>query len=84
MTIKILRLPSVLDLTGNSRSGLYAKIRKQLFVPPVSLGPRAVGWPDNEVHEINAATIAGNSEAEIRRLVARLVAERQLRMGPTE
>jgi prophage regulatory protein len=35
-----------------------------------------VGWPDNEVKAINAARIAGQSEAEIKTLVIRLHAKR--------
>ena len=43
---------------------------------PVSLGPRAVGWPASEVAALNTARIAGKSDAEIRDLVASLQAAR--------
>ena len=42
------------------------------------LGQRAVAWPADEVHAINAARIAGKSEAEIRDLVNHLHAVRTL------
>jgi prophage regulatory protein len=42
----------------------------------VAIGERAVGWPNCEVQAINAARIAGKTEAEIRELVARLHAKR--------
>ena len=47
-----------------------------LFTKPVPIGQRSVGWPDYEVVAINAARIAGKSEAEIRELVNRLHAKR--------
>ena len=37
---------------------------------------RSSGWPAREVAALNAARIAGKSDAEIRELVADLVAER--------
>jgi prophage regulatory protein len=77
MTNKILRLPSVLDLRGKSRSAHYDDIQKGLMTPPVNLGGRSVGWPENEVAAINAALIAGKSESEIKELVKRLTADRK-------
>lgn len=73
----ILRRPRVSEATGDSRSTLYLKIKDGTFPPPVSLGARSVGWPDYEVDTINAARIAGKSDAEIRELVKELVAARQ-------
>lgn len=77
MTKKILRLSGVLDLRGKSRSSHYEDIKKGCMTPPVSLGGRSVGWPESEIDAINAATIAGKSESEIKTLVKKLVAERQ-------
>jgi prophage regulatory protein len=48
---KILRLPEVIDRTGNSRSTIYAQIKNQQFPPPINLGVRAVGWLENEINE---------------------------------
>jgi len=42
----------------------------------VPIGERSVGWPDGEVKAINAARIAGKSDAELRELVTRLHAKR--------
>ncbi|MCL2307082.1 MAG: AlpA family phage regulatory protein [Proteobacteria bacterium] len=72
------RLPIVKAETGFSRSTLYQRIKKGLFVPPVSLGGRSVAFPANEVSAINAARIAGKSDDEIRDLVEKLVAARAL------
>lgn len=78
MSRNILRIPAVLKRRGTSRSAHYADIKAGLFVPPVKLGRRACGTPDDEVDALVAATIAGKSEEEIRALVARLVAARRL------
>ncbi|MDD4979112.1 MAG: AlpA family phage regulatory protein [Gallionella sp.] len=72
MTNKILRLPAVTAEAGHSRSTHYLRISQGLFTSPVRLGPRAVGWPSAEVTAINAARIAGKSDAEIRVLVIKL------------
>ena len=77
MTHSILRLPAVKASTGLSRSTLYLRIAQGVFPRPVSLGARAVGWPDNEVAALNAARIAGKSESEVRELVVRLEAARK-------
>jgi prophage regulatory protein len=75
--IKILRRKQVEIETGYSRSTIYLRISQKLWPKPVSLGPRAVGWPAHEVAAINAARIAGRSDEQIRTLVARLEADRQ-------
>lgn len=73
----ISRLPMVLAKRGRSRSAHYLDIQEGLFTHPVSIGARAVGWPDHEVEAINAARIAGKSDDEIRALVKRLEAARK-------
>ena len=72
----ILRLPTVKAQTGYSRSTVYLRIAQGLFVKPVRLGDRAVGWPAGDVAAINAARIAGKSDADIRMLVDKLEAAR--------
>ena len=73
----ILRIPDVKSASGLSRSTIYLRISQGLWTKPVSLGPRAVGWPSDEVVAINAARIAGKTDDEIRVLVARLEAARK-------
>ncbi len=46
---KICRLPEVMARTGLSRSTIYALIGKGKFPSQVNLGPRAVGWVENEM-----------------------------------
>ena len=48
---RILRLPTVLDRTGLSRSTVYQRVAEGRFPKSVSLGARAVGWVEAEVDE---------------------------------
>jgi prophage regulatory protein len=77
MTHTILRLPAVLRGRGRSRSAHYLDIQQGLFTRPVSIGARAVGWPEHELAAINAARIAGKRDDEVRALVVRLEAARK-------
>ncbi len=75
--MSILRMPAVKAETGHrSHASIYNAIKVGLFTKPVQIGERAVGWPSDEVQAINAARIAGRSDAELRTLVARLHAKR--------
>ena len=47
--VTIWRLPVVMARTGLSRSAIYEKMAKSEFPKNVSLGARAVGWPDDAV-----------------------------------
>jgi prophage regulatory protein len=77
MSKRILRGPAVDDKTGGSRSTRYNRIGEGLFSMAVRLGPRSVGWPEEEVDALNAARIAGKSDEEIRVLVKQLEAARK-------
>lgn len=75
--MSILRMPAVKAETGHrSHASIYNAIREGLFTKPVSIGLRAVGWPADEVRAINAARVAGSSDAEVRQLVSWLHAQR--------
>lgn len=75
--MSIIRMPAVKAKTGHSsHASIYNSIKDGLFTKPVKIGQRSVGWPSHEVDAINAARIAGKSEAEIRELVIRLLAKR--------
>lgn len=75
--MSILRMPAVKAETGHrSHASIYNAIRAGTFTRPVQIGERSVGWPSDEVQSINAARIAGRSDAEIRELVDRLHAKR--------
>ena len=71
--MSILRMSAVKAETGHaSHASVYTAIHEGLFTVPVPIGQRAGGWPDTEVRAINAARIAGKSDAQIRELVAKL------------
>ena len=74
--LTILRRKQVEAETGYSRSTIYLRISQGLFIKPVSLGARAVGFPAGEVSALIAARIAGKSEVDIRALVVKLQAAR--------
>ncbi|RFP23175.1 AlpA family phage regulatory protein [Duganella sp. BJB488] len=46
---KFLRLPEVIELTGRSRSSIYADIRAKLFPHPVRIGARATAWTASSI-----------------------------------
>ena len=81
MSNTLLRLPAVKAESGYSRSTIYLRISQGLWPRPVSLGARAVGWPASEVAALNAARIAGKSDADICTLVAKLTAARTATAG---
>lgn len=51
MSNQILRLASIKNLTGLSRSTIYQRIAEKRFPKPISLGGRAVGWVHAEIDE---------------------------------
>ena len=82
MTNNILRLPEVLKVMGISRGTHYRHISMGLFTKPISLGDRAVGWPESEVVSINNARIAGLSSLAIKGIVQELHSSRKnLKVG---
>lgn len=76
MSHTLLRLPAVKAQSGYSRSTIYLRMSQGLWTRPVSLGARAVAWPAGDVEALNAARIAGRTEAQIRALVSKLEAAR--------
>jgi prophage regulatory protein len=48
---RILRLRSVLDRTGLSRSTLYRKIQQGSFPKQIRIGIRCAGWRESAVNE---------------------------------
>lgn len=49
--MKILRMKQILEVTGCSKSFIYKHIRSGNFPGQIKLGPRAVGWNQNEIEE---------------------------------
>ena len=46
----ILKIPQVQQITGLSRSGIYARIKAGTFPRQIKLGLRASGWVESEVY----------------------------------
>jgi prophage regulatory protein len=63
MIRKILRLPQVEEVTGDSRSTIYKRISEGEFPKPVKLGAKSVGWVEEEVAAYNEARIAARDAA---------------------
>lgn len=49
MNTRILRLPEVKAMTGLSRSTIYAYKKSGLFPETIKLGPRSVGWLEQDI-----------------------------------
>jgi len=49
MKHRILRLPEVKTSTGLSRSTIYFRMAEGSFPKQIALGPRTVGWLENDV-----------------------------------
>jgi len=73
----LVRLPSVIALTGMGRATIYDFMQRGLFVHPVKLGPKLAAWPRGEIDRINAARIAGKNPDEIKALVSSLMIARK-------
>ncbi len=78
MATSLLRLPAVMAQCGLSRSSVYARAKKGLFPKPVALTAHARGWVDFEVQAVIAARIAGQSDEQVRALVASLEQRRTI------
>ncbi|WP_022941375.1 helix-turn-helix transcriptional regulator [Psychromonas hadalis] len=74
---QLFRRPEVLTLTGLSKSTLHNRIKSGLFVPPISLGARAVAFVASEVDAVIHAMIAEQPPAEIKALASNLIQQRK-------
>lgn len=76
VNLRIERRQDVLDKVRFSRSTLYSRIQQGLFVPPVSLGRRSVGWLEHETDMVLRGLVSGKTDLEIKELVAEVIALR--------
>lgn len=76
--MRLLKKPDVLALTAKSNTTHYSDIKDGLMTPPVRLGENSVAWPEHEITAINAARVAGKTDADIKALVADLVIQRKV------
>ncbi|AEP29726.1 helix-turn-helix transcriptional regulator [Brumicola nitratireducens] len=69
---RVIRRPETLSLIGCSKTTLHYLQKQRLFVKPINIGQRAVGYLEHEVQAIIAARAANQSDSEIRFLVEKL------------
>lgn len=62
MTYKMLRLPTVIELTGLSRSSIYLRMSKDEFPQSVSLGGRAIAWLEEDINQWLELKISASKE----------------------
>jgi len=60
MEMRFLRLKSVIQITGKSRSAIYNDIKAGTFPRPIQLGVRAVAWPSTSIEAWQADRIAAS------------------------
>jgi prophage regulatory protein len=48
-SLKLLRLPEVVQVTGLPRGTVYWKLKRGEFPKPVKIGPKAVAWRSDQV-----------------------------------
>ena len=51
MTVKLIRISGVMEMTGKSRSGIYADITNGSFPNKVSIGAKSVAWLESDITE---------------------------------
>jgi prophage regulatory protein len=56
--MKIIRLRNVETKTGKKRSAIYDDIAKGIFPRQVKLGPKSVGWIEDEIDAWIKARVA--------------------------
>ena len=76
--IALLRVPAILPFYGTAKSQFHQDVRDGLVTKPIKPSHRLALWPQNEIAAINAARIAGKTPDEIRELVKKLEADRQI------
>ena len=60
MSIKMLRLKQVMEVTGLSRTTIYDLTKTGKFPKPIHLGAKAVAWVDSELQDWLQARIAAS------------------------
>lgn len=75
-SIKILRFRDVLERIGIKETSYRDAMADGLAPKLVTLGTRNVGLPEHELNQFLRAHIAGLPDDEIRKLVARIHADR--------
>lgn len=75
--IKLLLKPEVIQRSRKPHATLYRDVRLTKFPPPIKISSRRSAWIESEVDAINTAVAKGYTEEELKKLVQKLVADRQ-------
>lgn len=68
---RIIRLREVESVTGKKRSAIYEAVAKGTFPAPVPLGPRAVGWLEDEIADWQERCVASRAERRLKEEAAK-------------
>lgn len=68
----LIRIKDVTPLTGKSKLRTCCQIKKDLFTPPIKIGPRRTPRPEQEVNQIIRAEIVSTPPPDVQRLSNRL------------
>jgi prophage regulatory protein len=49
MSLKLLKINKVSEITGLGRSTIYARVAEETFPKPIKLGHRASAWVESEI-----------------------------------
>ena len=61
-SVRLLRLPAVMDLTGMSRTTVYRLVGEKRFPQPVRLSdPKMSVWPSDKIDQWIQAQLDGNT-----------------------
>ncbi|SPK72655.1 protein of unknown function [Cupriavidus taiwanensis] len=60
---RLLRLPELKTRCGLSRTTIYQYIKDGKFPPPISIGARAVAWPESDIERWIAEQIQSSSSS---------------------
>lgn len=62
-SIRLIRLPDVIAITGLRRSTVYALIRDNKFPKQVQLGTRGAAWVESEIQDWMMQRIAARQQS---------------------
>jgi len=68
MTTKILRFPEVKARTGLARSSIYKRMKARTFPKQIQLGPRTMGWLEDEIEAWLTECVKKSRPEESKRL----------------
>ena len=61
-SVRLLRLPAVMELTGMSRTTVYRLVREKKFPQPVPVAvPKMSVWPSDKIDQWIQAQLDGNT-----------------------